>query len=187
MHSEDGSVADLAARLKGRSTLEAAIAAARRRVGETGDWVEGADALLHANAGEMALLAFLGAVDNSDGFGAVGIALADICRETNARMALAAIEAWQRLGPSALVASSEASCARGPESFALGLNQAGTALAIGDKSGFANFVAAGLKAGGADPAARRNFSRLKTRSRDACCPMVRPPASPPTSAISQPF
>lgn len=150
-------VADLAARLKGRSTLEAAIAAARRRVGETGDWVEGADALLHANAGEVALLAFLGAVDNSDGFGAVGIALADICRETNARMALAAIEAWQRLGRPRWWPALRRLAHEAPESFALGLNQAGTALAIGDEFGFANFVAAGLKAGGADPAARRRF------------------------------
>ena len=154
-------VADLAARLKGRSTLEAAIAAARRRVGETGDWVEGADALLHANAGEVALLAFLGAVDNSDGFGAVGIALADICRETNARMALAAIEAWQRLGRPRWWPALRRLAHEAPESFALGLNQAGTALAIGDESGFANFVAAGLKAGGADPAARRRFFALE--------------------------
>lgn len=155
------SVADLAARLKGRGALETAIAAAGRRAGETGDWVEGADALLHAHVGEVALLAFLSAVDNSDGFGAVGIALADICRETNARMALAAIEAWRRLGRPGWWPALTRLAREAPESFSLGLNQAGAALAASDESGFANFVAVGLKAAGSDPTRRRRFFALE--------------------------
>jgi nitric oxide reductase NorD protein len=153
--------ADLAARLSGRATLETAIAAAGRRASETSDWVDGVDALLHAHAGEAALLAFLSAVDNGDGFGAAGMALADICRETNARMALAATEAWQRFGRPRWWPALTRLAREAPESFALGLNQAGTALAAGAEAGFANFVAVGLKAGGADPERRRRFFALE--------------------------
>ncbi len=155
------SAADLAARVSGRSTLEIAIAAAGRRASETSDWVDGADALLHSHAGEAALLAFLSAVDNGDGFGAVGMALADICRETNAKLALAAIEAWQRLGRPRWWPALTRLAREAPESFALGLNQAGTALAAGGEPSFANFVAVGLKAGGGDAAQRRRFFALE--------------------------
>ena len=155
------SVAYLAARLSGRTALESAIAAAGRRASETGDWVEGADALLHANAGEAALLAFLRAVDKGDGFGAAGVALADICRETNAGTALVAIEAWQRLGRPRWWPALTRLAREAPESFALGLHQAGVALAAGGEGGFADFVAVGLKASGSDPARRQRFFALE--------------------------
>ena len=155
------SVAYLVARLNGRTALESAVAAAGRRAGETGDWVEGADALLHANAGEAALLAFLRAVDKGDEFGAAGVALADICRETNAGTALVAIEAWQRLGRPRWWPALTRLAREAPESFALGLHQAGVALAAGGEGGFADFVAVGLKASGSDPARRQRFFALE--------------------------
>ena len=158
---ETSSAAHLAARLSGRAELASAVAAAARRAGETGDWVEGADALLHANAGEAALLAFLRAVDNGEGFGAAGVALADICRETNAGTALVAIEAWQRLGRPRWWPALTRLAREAPESFALGLHQAGAALAAGGEDGFADFVAVGLKASGSDPARRQRFFVLE--------------------------
>ena len=116
---------------------------------------------MHANAGETALLAFLRAVDNGDGFGAAGTALADICRETNAGMVLTAIEAWQRLGRPRWWRTLTRLAREAPESFALALNHTGTALAAGGEAGFADFVAVGLKAGGADADRRRRFFALE--------------------------
>jgi nitric oxide reductase NorD protein len=158
---ETSSIEELTARLAGRGALEGAAVAASRRAGQVGDWVDGANALLHANAGETALLAFLHAVDGGDGFGAAGTALADICRETNARMVLTAIEAWQRFGRPHWWATLTRLAREAPESFALVLNHAGTALATGSESGFADFVAVGLKAGGTDAARRRRFFALE--------------------------
>lgn len=158
---ERATAADLAARLSGRAPLQSAIAAAGRRAGTATDWVEGVEALLHAHAGEAALLAFLRTVDGGDGFGAAGMALADICRETNAKTALGAIEAWQRLGRPRWWAALTRLAREAPESFALALNQAGIALAAGGESGFADFVAVGLKAGGADATRRRRFFALE--------------------------
>jgi uncharacterized protein YegL len=158
---ETSSLADLAARLSGRTALETAMAAAARRASEAGDWAEGADALLHANAGEAALLAFLQAVDSGDGFGAAGVALGDICRETNAGTVLIAIEAWQRLGRPRWWPTLTRLAREAPESFSLGLHQAGVALAAGGEGGFADFVAVGLKASGSDPARRQRFFALE--------------------------
>ena len=149
------------ARFAGRKALESAVVAASRHAGEADDWVGGANALLHANAGETALLAFLRAVDGGDGFGAAGTALADICRQTNAGMVLTAIEAWQRLGRPHWWATLTRLAREAPESLALGLNHAGTALATGGEAAFADFVAIGLKAGGADAARRRRFFALE--------------------------
>ena len=158
---ETSRIEELTARLAGRKTLENAAVAAGRRAGEAGDWVDGANALLHANAGETALLAFLRAVDDGGGFGAAGTALADICRETSATVALTAIEAWQRVGRPRWWATLTRLAREAPESFALVLNHAGTALATSGEAGFADFVAVGLKAAGADAARRRRFFALE--------------------------
>ena len=89
------------------------------------------------------------------------MALADICRETNAGTALVAIEAWQRLGRPRWWPALTRLAREAPESFALGLHQAGVALAAGGEGGFADFVAVGLKASGSDPARRQRFFALE--------------------------
>jgi nitric oxide reductase NorD protein len=147
--------------------------AARLEPDELEAWAAGVLVLAEVNAGPSCMIAFWTISKNQPPTGGVGslvaaaYATADICREAGAGAATATIHAYpvarMMLGDAAMPRwwrIMDELAQRAPESVEAATSRMGQILAAGSVEGFANFVAAGLKAAAANKARRLAFFTL---------------------------
>ncbi|WAC28806.1 nitric oxide reductase activation protein NorD [Ancylobacter sp. SL191] len=164
----------LAALLAGRETLRAPLdAAAAGFSARHGDmageiWAEGALALLTANAGAGALLAYARLSEAGDLGPSALRAAADgavrVCRAAGGRAAEVTLDAFARLLPAGEAVDFWAAFARlaegAPDEVAPFAARAGQVWRRGEGAAFRHFVETGLKAAGRSAARRRAFFTL---------------------------
>jgi nitric oxide reductase NorD protein len=157
----------LRAALRGRVLLEDAFQAAWKRTAPQSDpaaldaWVEGALALLFAHAGPACLAAYFRIPGDPALVGRAGREAAELCRHAGATAALAALDAWPRLGRPDWWAGMARLAREAPDCLLLALAHAAAVLAAVGEAGFADFVALGLRAAGRNRARREAFFALR--------------------------
>jgi nitric oxide reductase NorD protein len=123
-------------------------------------WTDAVLALLHANAGTACLSALLRLRDRPEALADMAECVTDICRHAGSGAALACIDAWVGLRPSALWPALRRLAREAPDCVAPACRHAGAIVAAMGPDGFGDFVALGLKATGHQKTRRIAFFML---------------------------